>query len=137
MNIRLELIDDIDAFHPTAAAWWQGHGWPVVPKEILPKLGLRALADDGTRPVAATWLYMDNSVGVSMLEWTVADPAASPRLVAVALSHLVRFARQEAKRLDYAVMLTTCRQESLSKLLQRSGFQETDREMIHLLSVLD
>lgn len=135
MPIRLELIDDLDDFYPIACDWWRAHGWPALPKAILPKLGLRAI--DGTRPVAATWLYMDNSVGVSMLEWTVTDPEAKPRPVAAALLRLVDFARQEAKRLGYVCMLTTCRQESLAKLLTRAGFHETDREMIHLLSVLD
>lgn len=130
----LAVIEDLPALYPTLEKWWNGHGWPAVPQAILPKLGI--LASKGERPVAASWLYMDNSCGVSILEWTVADPDAAPRDVATSILRIADFAQQEARRLNYSVMLTTCRQESLSKLLQRAGFHETDREMIHLVTTL-
>ena len=79
---------------------------------------------------------MDNTVGVAMLEWLVTDPEAPARKSAVALARLVEFAKEEAKALGYAVILTTCRQESLAKLLTRSGFETTDRNMIHLITAL-
>lgn len=132
--IHLELIDDLDDFHPVAMEWWESHGWPGVPANILPKLGIRAI--DGDRPLAAAWLYMDNSVGVAMLEWIVTNPELPARKAAVALARLVDFAKQEAKSLGYSVVLTTCRQESLAKLLERAGFHQTDRDVIHLATVL-
>lgn len=135
--ISLSLIDRdtvLPGLYPELESWWRGHGWPAVPLAILPRLGV--LASHGTRPVAAAWLYMDNSVGVSMLEWTVTNPSAAPREAAVAISRIVEFLQQEARALDYGVMLTTCRQESLARLLQRAGFRETDREMIHLVATL-
>jgi len=132
--IHIAVIEDLDSLYPTLAEWWTGHGWPAVPQAILPLLGI--VANDGESPVAAAWLYMDNSVGVSMLEWIVTDPEAPARKSAVALSRIVGFAKEEAAHLGYSVMLTTCRQPSLAKLLTRSGFTETDANMIHLVTTL-
>lgn len=120
--------------YPLVKAWWDGHGWPGVPQVVLPKLGVVGSIDG--IPVAAGWLYMDNSVGVSMLEWIVSDPDARPRCVAVAICSIVRFLRAEAKSLGYGVMLSTCQQDSLSKLLVREGFEVTDRNVIHHIALL-
>ena len=132
--ISLGIIEDLPAIYHTLESWWTGHGWQAVPEQILPRLGI--LASDGERPLAAGFLYMDNSVGVAMLEWLVTDPEAPARKAAVALSRLVDFAKQEAKALDYSVILTTCRQESLVRLMEKNGFTTTDKEMTHLLAVL-
>ena len=115
--------------YPVLKEWWKGHGWDPVPECVFPKLGVVARVNGN--PTAAAWLYMDNSVGVSMMEWVVSDPFAAPRHVAVAICSIVRFLKAEAKSLDYGVMLATCKQESLSRLFVREGFQATDRSMIH------
>jgi hypothetical protein len=52
---------------------------------------------------------------------------------AKALAKVVAALKAEAKRMEYAMILTTCRQLSLAKLLERCGFQITDTGMIHLL----
>ena len=119
-----------DADYPMLSGWWQGHGWAAVPQAVLPALGV-IMAD-----TAAGWLYMDNSGrGVAMMEWLVTDPAASPIQAARALSAVVDFLKSEALRMDYHVILTTCRQESLARMLGKRGFEVTDREMIHLIGV--
>lgn len=119
------------------ASWWKGHGWDAVPSAILPKLGRVAVdARDGVdTPVAAAWCYLDNSVGVGMVEWIVSNPENPPKLSAIGIAHLVQCIKATAKDLGYGVFLASCRQESLSRLLQRVGFHETDKGVIHLLSV--
>ncbi len=110
--------------------WWSGHGWPPVPLKILPPLGI--IYDD----TAAAWLYMDNGgTGVAMMEWIVTNPDMKPMKSARALLLVIEALKAEAKRMDYGAILTTCRQESLAKLLQRQGFVTTDANMIHLLGV--
>lgn len=116
--------------YPTLAGWWTGHGWSAVPERILPPLGV--IAGD----VAAGWLYMDNGgTGVAMLEWLVTNPAAKPRESVAGLRAVVDFLKSEAKRMDYPAILTTCRQPSLAKFMERCGFQRTDEGMIHLLGI--
>jgi len=115
------------------STWWEGHGWSAIPQAILPRLGALAVGDDST-PLAAAWLYMDNSVGVAMLEWLVSNPEAPPRQVLRALRAVVDFLKAEAEALDYGVVLATCRQASLSAVLCKEGFQVTDSGVIHHIS---
>lgn len=119
--------------YPLASTWWQGHGWPPVSEHILPRLGLVGEIDG--KPVAAAWLYMDNSVGVAMLEWMVADPGAAPRAVLAAMRRVTEGLKAEASRLDYGVILTSCRQPGLVKFWQKQGFVKTDDDVTHLLFV--
>lgn len=118
------------ADYPMLEGWWSGHGWPAVPLRVLPPLGV--IYND----CAAGWLYMDNGgTGVAMLEWLVTNPDAPLLIAARSLSKVVEFLKAEAKRMEYPIILTTCRQSSLARLLERAGFATTDREMIHLLGV--
>jgi hypothetical protein len=120
--------------YPMVSEWWNAHGWNAVPFGVLPKLGIIAQMDEV--PVAAGWLYMDNSVGVSILEWMVANPDAKPKAVYKSIKTIVEFLKTQAKEMNYAVMLTTCKQESLARVYEKTGFQRTDSEMIHLIQPL-
>ena len=116
--------------YPTLVTWWEGHGWPAVPERILPPLGV-IFGDQ-----AAGWLYMDNGgTGGAVMGGVGTNPALSPLKAARALKTVVGFLKSEAKRMDYPIILTTCRQESLMRFLEREGFHATDRGMIHLLGV--
>jgi hypothetical protein len=117
--------------YPMLKSWWEAHGWPSVPETRLPPLGI--IYDD----TAAGWLYMDNGgSGVAMIEWLVTNPGARPLAAAKAITNVVTALKAEAARMDYAIALTTCRQPALARLLERSGFIVTDKEMIHLVSPL-
>lgn len=130
MNIRLFQSDD----YPTVSDWWNGHGWPAVPENMLPKLGV--IAEDEGEGIAAAWLYMDNSVGVCWLAWFVGNPDATGKEIIQANRIICQFLEEEALRMDYGVMMTTCRQDSLSKLYQKNGFKRADAGVIHLAKVL-
>jgi hypothetical protein len=123
--------------YATVESWWKQHGWAAVPQPMLPKLGVIAFYDgENKQDAAAAWLYMDNSSPVCMLEWMVTNPAISGTKTVRALKHLSQFLTSEAKHNDYAVMLTTCKQESLAKFYEKQGFQRTDDAMLHLLKTL-
>ena len=114
--------------------WWDGHGFPAVPLEILPRLGI--IAEINGSPIGAAWLYMDNSSGVCMMEWTVTNPANNPRDSLRAISALTEFLKADAKSNGYTVILTTCKQQSLARVHERNGFTKTDDGMIHLIGGL-
>lgn len=117
--------------YPTLLAWWEGHKWEGVPAAVLPKLGVIVEVDG--RPVVAGFLYMDNSVGVSMLEWVVSNPAISGLSIVRGIRALVIFMTDRARELDYGVMLTSCRQPSLARVYEANGFTKTDTGITHLL----
>lgn len=128
MNVRLFQAED----YPEAVRWWGAHGWPGIPLAMLPPLGV--VAYDGDGPRAAVWAYMDNGgTGVAMLEWLVTRPENTARESLAAIKAAVGFALGELERLDYSVVLTTCAQQSLAKVLERTGFERTDEQMIHLI----
>ena len=128
-------IVDKETDHPLLASWWNGHGWPTIPAERLPMLG--AIATVKGKDAAAAFCFMDNSgSGVAMLEWIVTDPGASPRSSAAGIKAVVEWIMWRAGEPDlrFNFFLTTCRQPSLAKLMERCGYQVTDRDVIHLCS---
>lgn len=134
MKIRLFTPEDYD----TAMGWWKAHDWPGVPLLRLPPLGVICESDDGSKGHAMGWAYMCNGgTGVAMIEWLVANPENTGRESFAAIRHVVGFLREELKRLDYCMVLTSCQQSSLAKILGKCGFTKTDEGIIHLISVLE
>lgn len=120
--------------YETVSEWWRGHGWEAVPRVMLPRLG--AIGGIGGRQIAAGWLYMDNSSPVCMLEWLVTNPEESPIKAVKALHRICDFMSIHAKELGYNVMMTTCKQESLSRFHTKRGFTRTDLNMTHFVKIL-
>jgi hypothetical protein len=131
MTLR-EINLDVD--HPVLAVWWEAHKWPVVPRSVLPKLGVVTL--DGDLRVAAAFLYMDNSVGVCWLEWLVTNPDATGRQSLAGIAAVTEFLAERALEMNYGVMFTTCRQPALARIYERHGFGRTDEGVIHLVRKL-
>lgn len=125
---------NLDVDHPVLSTWWEAHGWPVVPRAILPKLGVMAM--DGDLRVAAAFLYMDNSVGVSMLEWLVTNPDCTGKQSLGGIKAVIEFLAERALELDYGVMLTSCRQPGLARIYEHHGFAKTDEGVIHMVRKL-
>lgn len=122
------LTDDL---YPLVAEWWTGHGFPAIPRRRLPHVSVMHAGG------AFGCLYMDNGgTGVAMMEWLVTDPQAAPRAAARALCDVVEFVKETARAHDYDMILTTCRQPSLARLLERVGFTRSDEGMIHLFANL-
>jgi hypothetical protein len=135
--LQLRMYDPAKDYD-MVAGWWKGHGWDAVPPFFLPKLGVIAYWAEGEKneDTAAAWLYMDNSAPVCWLEYMVSNPAANAGRAVKALRHLDTFLTGEAKATGYAVMLTTCRQDSLVKFHQKNGFTKADTGMTHMVKVL-
>lgn len=129
----IQLRPYVDTDYPMLLEWWAGHSWPSIPASVLPALGM--IAENDGNPVAAAWCYLDNSRPVGFMEWIVTNPANSPRLSAQALCHVISGLQAAAKQIGYQAIFTSCRQESLARLLERSGFVRTDSDVIHLLSI--
>jgi hypothetical protein len=124
-----------ETHYPIVKEWWITHGWDPVPEIVLPKLGVIAF-NKKEEPITAAWIYMDNSVGVSMLEWIVTNPANSPKDSLRGIKTVTIFLKDRAKEMGYQIMLATCRQKSLLKVLERTGFQQTDENIYHAITFL-
>lgn len=123
-----------DTDYELFAQWWKDHNFDAVPPVALPALGV--VTEYNGKPVAAAWLYLDTSTPIGMLEWIVTDPANKPKVSAIGISHAVQALRYSAMELGHTIILSSCRQQSLAHLLERLGFTETDKQVIHLISVI-
>lgn len=122
------------ADYPMLCEWWKAHGFPALPLAILPRLGL--VVEHESKPVVAAFLYMDNSVGVSMMEWLTTAPDAPMKVLPSAIRAICDVMKQRAREMNYGVMLTTCRQPALARVYEKNGFERTDDSVIHLIAVL-
>lgn len=139
MKLLLQIREYTPNDYPMLCEWWRGHGWDPVHELMLPKLGVivdEFDADGFQMPIAASFLYMDNSCGVAMMEWTVSNPKAAGRSIFKAISTIIDFLAISAKEMGYSVILTTCKQPSLARVFQKGKFIRTDSEMIHLIKPL-
>lgn len=126
-----EFMDDYEL----VSSWWKHHGWEPVPVNCLPFLGAFILAPDG-KELAAGWLYQDNSCPVCMLEWLVARPDTNAIRTVKALKNLINYFQAEAKSLGYHFMMSTSKNEALTRCLQSQDFQVTDTGVSHLINIL-
>ena len=131
--IQIRILKQ-ESDYSTLVSWWKGHGWPAIPAHVLPALG--AMAEDDGIPVAAGFLYMDNSSPVCMLEWLVTRPDARPLSAMKAITAIVEFLKLQAIGFDYTVMLGATKTRSIGVVLSKAGFVLTDESVQHYLCVL-
>ena len=119
-----------ESYYKTACEWWEGHGWDAVPQVFLPVVGF-VIEDDGI-PRCMAWLKQENSTPIAMLEWLVTNPENTPRQTMRAIKAVTGTARDCAKAMGRVALFTYCKQPSLARVYENSGFQQTDSGMIHL-----
>lgn len=117
MTTRLYTPED----YATVAAWWALHKQPAVPQQVLPKCGVMVCAESGD-PIAAVWLYQDNSVGVAWLAWVVTNAVLEPFVAADAIDCLLGAAETIAREAGYHAVFTWTDCRSLAHKLARNGF---------------
>lgn len=128
----IDIRGEDTALHETFTKWWKAHDWPGVALAILPKCGVVIETDDGIM-VCVGWLYMDNSVGVAMLEWVVTNPEVTAMKAYVGISTLVQSVKKVAAALEYGVVLTAVKQEALIRCYEKNGFKKSDDGMTHMI----
>lgn len=120
--------------YATIGEWWPAHGWPKIEEFMLPKSGV-VIEDATGTPLAAAWLYETIGTSLSLMEWTVTNPANSPKLSVKALEKLIGAVKAMAVGLNYGVVVTTSKHPALIRLLERGGFAQTDTGVTHLLAI--
>ena len=123
-NVYL-IIFQKEQHYDIVCDWWRLHGHPVVPAAILPKLGVIAVnADNHNALLAASWLYMDNSVGVATSAWTVGNPMAdSKRMVYKGVTACIEFLYKEAKEFDYGCVIASAPADSgMERIYEKMGW---------------
>lgn len=122
------------ADYSTLETWWHEHGATPPPEVILPKLGVivQEFGEGDPSPVAALFLYLDNSTGVCFLEHIVTRPGLSMKRARNSLLWGMRCLRKLAANMDYGVMF--CHTLSpIARTLKREGWQTMAKDKVSMV----
>lgn len=130
-----EIIPYSETLHyETLSSWWASHGWDAIPKHKLPPFGF-VVSIDGVLTVASFAYLCNGGTGMAMIEWTVANPESKGRSVYKAVRTVLDFMKQQLKKMDYNVFMTSCRHKGLIKIFEKEGFSKTDEGITNLIFI--
>lgn len=126
-----------DADYECLASWWEAWGWPALPKEALPEIGVVVESIDGEskRKICAGFVYKTDST-LCWIEWIISDKnyRESDRKEAMLL--LIKSLTQAAKELGYKVAFTSVVSKHLIEKYKSMGFSVDSEGMTNLTKVL-
>ncbi len=128
-TVRAYESDD----YPTVKKWWEAHGMPVLPENILPSPGI--ICELKGEMVGVTWLYLSNSNAVALRAWTTVNPVLSPQDVYQVVCHLNDYSEIEAQENSYSAVLTITGNKGLAKINRRTGFTDMEPGIIQLKAI--
>lgn len=124
------MIFDIDKkYYDIVSKWWQTHGWPALPKNVLPKRAYISVINE--KPLIAGFLYKDDSSSLGMLEWIVANPDADYSEKTVGFNELITHIDNVCKNDKILFVLASTNNKSLKERYLKNGFIESDQNMTH------
>lgn len=125
-GIRLYTPEDYE----TVCRWWTEWGWPCLPTDSLPDLGMIGLLND--EPKACAWLYQTDS----SLAW-VAFPISTKKLRGKqrhqVLDYMLCALCDLAKVRGFKFVNALTNSASLGARYERLGFGAFDQNITHYL----
>ena len=125
------MITSTPAAYQMVGDWHEGHGWPRIPTDLLPPLCALGFIDD--RAVCAVWAY-DCTPGIAWMDYMVTNPDSGMK-GAIALKELCGQYSDMLTEQGVKYIHSCCRQGSLGKLLEKIGFQKTDKNVTHFIKI--
>lgn len=111
--------------------WWVAHKWPVVPQEMLPKMGM-VVEDEGGVKCCAGFMYQTDS-RLTWIEWVVSNPEVSLRKRVKAVDMLVGGLVELSKACGYKIRFSSLKSKGLIKIYEKHGFSQTDQGMTTMI----
>jgi hypothetical protein len=112
------------------ASWWSKRKWPIIPPDMLSKLGI-VVQKDGEN-ICAGWLYRTDST-VAWLEFIVANPGASGKMRYKALDLLIETLLGHAKNMGFEAVFSSLKHRGLMKKFEKAGFLPSDSGMTNMI----
>lgn len=122
MSLTARQITSND--YPMLVGWWQGHGWPVLPPDLLPSTGLVIEQSDG-KPAVAGFLYLTNSA-FCVLEWIVSDPLCQKEIRGEAVNLLLSTMIKWCEELGCKAIYSSLDRPALIERYKAHGFEVGD-----------
>lgn len=109
--------------------WGAKYAFPLPPALMLPDTGFII------EGLVCGFLYCSNS-SLGWLEWVFANPERSQEDRAQGLDILFRVIEKTAKELGIKALFSASGLASYSKVLERNGFSETDKNVTHYIKLV-
>lgn len=120
---------NFEAHSQSIQKWGLKYGFPLPAQEILPETGF--IVED----LACGFLYKTNSK-LAWLEWVFSNPEKPKEDRAKALDLIFKTIEQEAKSQGFLVLFSAAAISGYAQVLQRNGFQETDKNVSHHIKLI-
>jgi hypothetical protein len=112
-----------ETHYPSVKEWWLTQDWSVIPLSHLSKNGV--IVFDGDLPIVAGWLFETDSA-FCLMEFIVANPGVRGPKRDEAIALLFETLKKMAKVRGFKSVFTMSKNDSLSRRLKSSGFNEVD-----------
>lgn len=122
---------ELEKDYADIGSWWRAHGWPVVPIDHLPPVGIVA-EQDGVK-LCAVWLYVLTPVFWAS-EWLVTNPNISAAKAVRSIKLIVSTIREMQKTSGVQTVWTSLKHEKLARLFIELGFVQADSGVSHFIS---
>lgn len=117
--------------YPVVTQWWKAQEWPVIPRRVLPPVGIM-VDDDKGKKLAAGWLYQTDTP-ISWIEWVVGNPEVDADTRGEAIDTLIDALKQKANQALKPVIYTSTSHPKFRDRLTKHGFVITDINMTNLI----
>lgn len=130
MELKSRKIEEQD--WDTLASWWEGHNWPVVPRDALPENGKGGIIiEENNEPVIAGYIYQTNSKGC-WLEYIISKPdykGSRSHLI----SSLIQTAEKAAIALGFKYMLFIGKSKGIIKAMEENNWDKDPRPSYEMM----
>ena len=127
--IRVETGD----FYKTMEQWWDGHNFPHVSVDILPKYTFVCYNDK--IPIYSCCFYNTDS-DLAWVAWQISNPKVPYHMKSGGLEILFEEMEKYAKHLKYKMLFTTSHTPQVVDALLSQEFAKGDENVDHYIKVL-
>lgn len=112
----------------------KSQGWPELPEAMLPE-NVTVLSDAQLVDIAGGCLYQTDS-DIAILEFLCVNPQYDKIKRRAALDEVIKKLCEQAKKLGYTKVFTSCQHGGLINRYEKHGFAKTDSNMQNLVRTL-
>jgi hypothetical protein len=111
------------------AQWLTKHSFPLPPEHLLPTTGFIV------EGIACGFLYCTNS-SFGLLEWVFSNPKRSKEERTQAIDLIFKLVEETSSNLGITALFSAASIPAYAKILERNGFNETDKNVSHYIKTL-
>lgn len=127
MNLKQFTKDD----YAMLSEWWEAHGHPVIPINMLSPFGLVGFSNND-EPAAISFVYLVQGCDIAQISWTTTNPKVSPRDRYETVQHCIRGLIAVAKKSGRSNVLCFSDSSGLNRIMHKEGLKELkDHKMLY------